>query len=298
MKSPLPRIPTRAADSHKGSFGHVYIVGGSMGMAGAVAIAGMSALRSGAGLVTCVVPSSIQSVVAGFQPCYTTLGLECSEDGLFTSNAVDAIVQATRRAACIGFGPGLGRSDDIRSLARILVREATCPLIIDADGINALSEVDLKERPNETAIVVTPHPGEMERLGGAPRTDRSLQIAAAKELAIKCRIVVVLKGHRTFVTDGQQSFENRTGNAKMASGGSGDCLTGMIAALIAQGLTSCDAAVLGVAIHGTAGDIAARRLGSPSVLATDLIEDLPSAFLWAEENAADESLNNSTSRYS
>jgi NAD(P)H-hydrate epimerase len=173
----------------------------------------------------------------------------------------------------------MGQTEYLRRLIVQFWSEATLPLVLDADGLNNLAATaGWTQLPSPAPRVLTPHPGEMQRLSGVAMQDREKQKQAAIELARQAKVTIVLKGHRTWVTDGWKHFENTTGNPAMASGGSGDVLTGVITALIGQGLDPFSAAVLGVYLHGAAGDIAQAELGGESILATDLIAALPQAF--------------------
>ncbi len=281
----IPMLPTRAADSHKGTFGHAFLVGGATGMTGAIAIAGMACLRAGAGLVTLGVPACNQSLVASLDPNYMTLPLPCDSDGRLEFGAEAKMSDLQRQAKCVAIGPGLGRSD--QSDAIVVNLFATClgSLIVDADALNALSGSSLWKRllDGEAALnlaprILTPHPGEWERLSGSPASDRVAQTESAKRLAHQNKCIVLLKGHETFITNGTNSFINSTGNPSMAVGGNGDCLTGIITAFICQGMSALDAARLGAHLHGLAGDLAHSELATPSTLATDLIRFLPEAF--------------------
>jgi NAD(P)H-hydrate epimerase len=181
----------------------------------------------------------------------------------------------------MGIGPGIGRSAGVEALVWWAYGDCPRPMVVDADGLNALAArrglTGLVPEP-ASARILTPHPGEFDRLVGQGRLSAEVRRQLAPKLAEEFRAVVVLKGHRTFVTDGQRHYVNPTGNPGMATGGSGDVLTGLVVALLAQGLTAWDAAVLGVYLHGLAGDIAAARLGEESLIASDLVEFLPEAF--------------------
>ncbi len=273
----LPKLAPRPADAHKGTFGTVLVVGGSRGMAGAPALAGMAALRGGAGLVRVAVPNACLDTVAGFEPCYTTVPLPDDPDGRLCRAAAEAIVEQAETASVVALGPGLGRSDELRQLVATLYLDLSKPLVIDADGLNALADqVEVRTRPGGPRIL-TPHPGEFARWIGRP-VPAEQRIDAATELAARCGAVVVLKGHATVVTDGERHAVNKTGNPGMATGGTGDVLTGLIAALWCQGLQPYDAARLGVHLHGLAGDLAAEELGQVSVIARDLVDFFPEAF--------------------
>jgi NAD(P)H-hydrate epimerase len=272
----LPQLLPRPADAHKGSFGTALIVGGSRGMSGAVALAGMAALRGGAGLVRLAVPDVCLDAVARFEPSYMTVGLPADAGGRLAASACDAIVALVDAATVVACGPGLGRSWDLDQLVGRLYQEVRKPMVVDADGLNALSaDADVLNQPGGPRIL-TPHPGEFARLTGK-KLDGQQRQAAAVELAARCRAVVVLKGHRTLITDGTRQAINTTGNPGMATGGTGDVLTGLITALWCQGLEAFDAARLGVHLHGLAGDLAAEELGQVSLIASDLVRFLPAA---------------------
>ncbi len=281
----VPRLARRPRDGHKGRFGRVLIVGGSRGMIGAPALAANAALRSGAGLVTVAVPAGIQPTVASLAPCATSIALPQNRAGLIDDDG-GALADAVAAADVVAFGPGLGAGDAAldRRWCRFLRACSAKPVVIDADGLNLLGRALSATPPAQSARwVLTPHPGEMARL---LRTSTAVVQADRVGSALRCvgsfggaaEAVVVLKGAGTVVTDGRRVFVNRTGNPGMATGGSGDVLTGVIAALIGQGLSPFDASVLGVHVHGTAGDLAARDLGEISLIATDLIDRLPAAF--------------------
>ncbi len=274
----LPKLAPRSNESHKGDFGRALIVGGSRGMAGAIAIAGMAAIRSGAGLVHVALPDLILETVAGMHPCLMTIPLENDAFGRIDQTARDRLVELCTKATCVGIGPGMGRSLGLDTIVYRLYQACDCPMVLDADGMNALPQALPRTPKAAGPRILTPHPGEFERFTRVSSKDRTKQIATAIAIAKENRIVIVLKGFETVITDGETTTINRTGNPKMAVGGSGDCLTGIITALVCQGLQPLQAAQLGTALHGLAGDLAAERLGCPSVLATDLIESLPDAF--------------------
>ncbi len=277
----IPKLKPRAVDAHKGNFGKVCIIGGSVGMSGAAALMGRAALRSGAGLVRVAVPRSILPIVASIEPCFTTIALPEDSLGRISSRSISNILDAAGRNDAIAFGPGVGVSSELRLVLETLLGQEGLRLVIDADGLNNLAgfgnwAAALKARP-----ILTPHPGEMKRLwSGLFREqmpqDRQQQ---AMKLAQHTRSIVVLKGAGTVVTDGEKVYVNETGNPGMATAGSGDVLTGVITALLGQGLSDFDAAVLAVHIHGLAGDIAAERTGQISLIATDIARALADAFM-------------------
>jgi NAD(P)H-hydrate epimerase len=274
----LPQLPRRWADSHKGDYGRALLVGGSRGMSGAIALAGKATLRGGAGLVTLAVPRAVQDVVAAFEPSYMTRGL-ADADGRLAAAAADEVIELSQKATAVALGPGLGRSAALTDLVARLYLEIERPMAVDADALFALAEKAKALQPGGPRVI-TPHPGEFARLTGQPY-DAARRAEAAAALA-QCdstnKTVVVLKGDHTVVTDGAQVCINQTGNPGMATGGTGDVLTGVITALLCQGLTPFDAARLGVHVHGKAGDLAAQELGQVSLIASDLLDYLPAAF--------------------
>ncbi len=274
--SPNVTLPTRNTESHKGDFGRVLMIGGSRGMAGAIAMSGIAALRSGSGLLKIATPDSIQESVASFSPCLMTVGIE-SKKGHFSSGAIDQLLEEAEWADVIAIGPGMGRFKSQQKLVETLYTELPQPLIVDADALNLLADSDAALAEHKGLRMLTPHPGEFQRLQECKTTDRETMADMALEMAFEAQVTVVLKGARTLVTDGKDRFINRTGNPGMATAGSGDVLTGVIASLVGQGLEPFEASRLGVHLHGLAGDIAADSVGQTSLIATDLIEFLPAA---------------------
>jgi NAD(P)H-hydrate epimerase len=252
------------------------MIGGSRGMAGAIAMSGIAALRSGSGLLKIATPDSIQESVASFSPCLMTVGIE-SKKGHFSSGAIDQLLEEAEWADVIAIGPGMGRFKSQQKLVETLYTELPQPLIVDADALNLLADSDAALAEHKGLRMLTPHPGEFQRLQECKTTDRETMADMALEMAFEAQVTVVLKGARTLVTDGKDRFINRTGNPGMATAGSGDVLTGVIASLVGQGLEPFEASRLGVHLHGLAGDIAADSVGQTSLIATDLIEFLPAA---------------------
>lgn len=255
----VPRLPRRPREAHKGTFGTVLVVAGSESMLGAAVLAATAALRGGAGLVRVAVPRALQPFVAAAVPCATTV-----------ARAGAPLRAALAHASALVVGPGLGATPATRRLVRAILRAARVPVVLDADALNVLAPL---RRPLRTRapLVLTPHPGEAARLLGTTaarvQADRA---AALRELCARSGGVVVLKGARTLVGDGQEVFTNRTGNPGMATGGSGDVLAGLLGALLAQGLAPFAAARLGVHAHGRAGDRIAARVGEVGLIAADL----------------------------
>jgi ADP-dependent NAD(P)H-hydrate dehydratase len=286
--SPLPRLAPRDPNSHKGDFGRALLVGGSRGMSGAITLAGMATLRSGAGLVTLAVPRTIQDVVAGFNPSYMTQALPDDGERIDRRAAKD-VLSLAESVTAVALGPGLGRSGALTEFVAALYSSIARPMVVDADALVALSaRLELLAQSGGPRVL-TPHPGEFVRLAGRAIPDakklavgsdveRGQVAASLAQQDTSGKTVVVLKGHRTVITDGKRSALNNTGNPGMATGGSGDTLTGIVTALICQGLAPFDAARLGVHLHGLAGDLAAAKLGQVSLIASDLLDYLPSAF--------------------
>ena len=279
--SDIPKLKPRAVDSHKGDYGKVCIIAGSVGMSGAAALAGRSALRAGAGLVRVATPKSILPIVASIEPSFTTIALPEDSAGRISAKAINIILEAVAENDVMAFGPGIGTSGALRFILKNLLDQQNLRLVIDADGLNNLASLKNWPARLKAKLILTPHPGEMRRLwSGLLReelpADRQQQ---ALQLSQRTNAIVVLKGAGTVVTDGDKVYINKTGNPGMATAGSGDVLTGIITALLGQGLNYFDAAVLGVYLHGLAGDIAAEKFGRVSLMATDIIDSLPDAFL-------------------
>ena len=277
----IPKLKPRVVDGHKGDYGKVCIIAGSIGMSGAAALAGRAALRAGAGLVRVATPKSVLPIVAAIEPSFTTIALSEDSAGRISAKAIHALLEAVGQNDAVAFGPGIGISGALRSILETLLEQEPLRLVIDADGLNNLAGIKNWPARLKAKLILTPHPGEMKRLwSGLLReelpTERQQQ---ALQLAQRTNTIVVLKGAGTVVTDGEKVYINKTGNPGMATAGSGDVLTGVITALLGQKLSDFNAAVLGVYIHGLAGDIAAEKLGQVSLMTTDIIDSLPDAFL-------------------
>ena len=289
----LPRIAVRERDSSKRDYGRVLVVGGAAGMAGAPALAAMAALRSGAGLVDLAAPEGVATIAAGFDPCVMTHPLPARDGGTFAHDALEPIVALASRADALAVGPGLGRSEATAAIVGRLWREFPGPAVFDADALWWLARLDPEALAAHAGPrVLTPHAGEMRRFlaagssAGAPPSAAVLEEAAAR-LAAECGLVILLKGPDTLITDGSRQARNTTGNPGMATGGTGDVLTGILAALFCQPQASpgavrhfdpFDAARVAAWVHGRAGDLAAAELGELSLTARDLITWLPRAF--------------------
>ena len=278
-------LPPRPPASHKGTYGRVLVVAGSTGMTGAAALASEAALRVGAGLVTLATPKHLNPILEGLLPEVMTLPLPETESGSLSASATSAILEfAEKTKSVLAIGPGLSQHRDTVALVHQLVRENReqglgLRMVIDADGLNALAKAPEIISLLDRDTVLTPHPGEMSRLTDTPvPTLENDRISTAQEFAKECGVTLVFKGAPT-VTAGAngETWINATGNPGMATGGMGDVLTGVIAGLMAQGHASETAAVLGVYIHGLAGDIAAEALGMPGLIASDVLKAVPKA---------------------
>lgn len=276
---PLPRLAARTAISHKGDYGRAAVVGGSLGMAGAISLAGMATLRAGAGLVTLAVPDRCQTTVAGYEPSYMTVGVQSDDAGRIAAAAEETITALAAAATAVALGPGLGRAAGLEGLVGSLYGTLVQPMVVDADALYALSRRRKVLAAPGGPRILTPHAGEFARLTGESPPTAADRACKAAELAGRCGVVVVLKGHQTVVSDGSKTFLGTTGNPGMATGGSGDVLTGVITAMLCQGLPPLAAARLGVHVHGLAGDLAAAQLGQVGMIARDLLDFLPKAFL-------------------
>lgn len=275
----LPRrVPPRALDSHKGSYGHVLVVGGSRGKIGAVAITARAAFRSGAGLVTVAGVAPDLGLVLSVTPEVMTAPLPERGGEPLAGKAPGGVAKLLAGKSAVVVGPGLGTGDGAEQVLRAVLA-SDLPVVVDADGLNLLADdvQALRERDAET--VLTPHPGEMGRLVGRSTAEvQADRLELARALASSTGAVVVLKGARTLIAapDGAVVI-NATGNPGMASGGMGDALAGIVGSLLAQGVPPFDAAAAAVHWHGLAGDRVAARLGDAGILASDVIDELPSA---------------------
>lgn len=264
-------LPDRATDAHKGDFGKILMLCGSRGYTGAAALAAMGALRSGAGLVYLGVPESIYAIEAVklTEPIVFPLP---DEDGKLAVSSVASVLKRMQNMDAVLIGPGLGRSEGVQAVVHAVLREFRGPVVLDADGINVLSQhMDiLRERHHPT--ILTPHAGEFKRLGGEIGQDR---VAAAVRFAQEYSCILLLKGHDTVITDGRRCFVNPTGNPGMAVGGSGDVLAGITVSLIGQGVDPLAAAACSAWLHGAAGDLCAETLGQYGMLPSDMLQVLP-----------------------
>ena len=275
----LKLLPERPRDGHKGLFGRVLVIAGSVGLTGASAMASLSALRVGAGLVTLGTPESLNPIMEVKLTEVMTLPLPETSHQTLSIRAYDKIMQMVAGVDVVAIGPGLSRNPETIELVQKLCKDVNIPKVIDADGLNALAEDKncLSELGGQT--VLTPHPGEMARLTGKTISDiQSNRINIAVDFAKEYGVILVLKGVPTVIAEPNgEAYLNTTGNPGMASGGTGDVLTGTIAGFIAQGLDAKGSAILGVYIHGLAGDLASMDKGEAGLIAGDLIDFLPKA---------------------
>jgi len=278
-----PLIGPRPRAANKGSFGHVLVLGGSTGKAGAAAMAGMAALRAGAGLSTVATAKPVLATVAGFHPELMTEPLDETETGSISSRSLqhgqlDVLVKGK---TVLAIGPGISRHPDTAELVRGAIKKYDIPVVLDADGLNAFENRAAELKNRRGMMVITPHPGEMARLLGStiPAIQRD-RINVARSFAREHQLIVVLKGHRTLIAQPDGTvWVNTTGNPGMATGGTGDILTGMVAGLIAQNPDRiAEAVVAAVHLHGLAGDVVCESMGEHSLVATDLLTGLPQAF--------------------
>jgi len=273
-------LPRRPSNGHKGLFGHVLIVAGSTGKTGAAALAGLAAARSGAGLVTLAAPASLNPILEGQVTEVMTEPLPEELPGFLAAEAVDRILELAEGKSMIAIGPGLSTRSGATALVKKLLELCELPLVIDADGLNALAgSADLLKKARKE-VLLTPHPGEMARLTGlATGQIQADRLKVAADFSNRFGVTLALKGYRTVIASADgRLFLNTTGGPHMASGGMGDILTGMAAGLMAQGINATDAARLGVFVHGLAADDALSARGPVGLLASDLLTALPG--LW------------------
>jgi hydroxyethylthiazole kinase-like uncharacterized protein yjeF len=283
-----PLIGPRPPDSNKGNFGHVFVIGASLGKSGAAAMAGMAALRAGAGLSTVATPKSVLGTVAGFHPELMTEPLPETDAGTISTSALDQIGMLAEGKSVLAIGPGISRAPQTAELVRNLIAKVKVSTVLDADGLNAFEGRADELNGKGRTLVITPHPGEMARLVGRTIADvQKDRLGVARKFAHEHELIVVLKGHRTLVVkpDGE-AWVNTTGNPGMATGGTGDILTGMVAGMVSQHPKDAFMAVLAaVHLHGLAGDVMRETVGEHSLVATDLLAGLPEAFRRTQQAA-------------
>lgn len=264
-------LPKREKDSHKGDYGRILLLCGSRGFTGAAALSALGALRSGAGVVYLAVPESIYAIEAAklLEPVVIPLADEC---GMFSPRAKEAVLSLLPRMDAVLIGPGIGQSAGTLEIVKTVLQESVCPVVLDADGINVLSGHKDILRDRKAPTILTPHDGEFCRLGGSLGENRC---DACASIANELGCIVLLKGHRTVITDSKVCYINQTGNPGMATGGSGDVLSGVIVSLLGQGMEPLMAAACGAWLHGAAGDLCARQIGQYGMLPQDMVNVLP-----------------------
>ena len=267
----LQILPDRDPWGHKGTFGKILLLCGSRGFTGAAYLAAMGAQRSGAGLTFLGVPESIYAIEAVKlnEPVVFPLP---DDDGMLAIEAIPEILKRLAQMDAVLIGCGLGQSEGVLAVVRAVLENAACPVVVDADGINVLTEHKDILRGRKFPTILTPHEGEFIRFGGSIGEDR---IASAAYYARQWNCILLLKGHQTYITDGFTVYRNCTGNPGMAVGGSGDVLAGMIASLLGQGIHPLEAAACSAWLHGAAGDLCAGELGQYGMLPTDMLSCLP-----------------------
>jgi len=283
-----PIVAPRPAESNKGKYGHVLVIGGSLGKSGAAAMAGISALRAGAGLSTVATSKSALPAVAGFYPELMTEPLPETEAGTIATSAGLKIEELSKTMTVLAIGPGISRDPHTSTLVRSLVAHNKVPMVVDADGLNAFEGHTNELNGKDRTLVITPHPGEMARLAACSTADvQKDRLGVARRFAREHNLIVALKGNRTLVVqpDGA-AWVNTTGNPGMSTGGTGDILTGIVTGMLAQNPKNPMMAVCAaVYLHGLAGDVMRDNLGEHSLVATDLLKGLPEAFRRARQDA-------------
>ncbi|MEO1525705.1 MAG: NAD(P)H-hydrate dehydratase [Planctomycetota bacterium] len=290
------KLPPRKTDAHKGDFGRVLVIGGSRGMAGAISLTAMSALKTGSGLVSAAIPDRCLETVASFHPGVMTIPLADTPDGQFArlddsdAQPILAMIRSTNAIAC---GPGMRTGAGAVQWVERLLWKTDVPRILDADALNVIAQQRFLDSPalprDQQHLVLTPHPGELARLTGIPAAQRDEQIRAAESLVDRLGLTIVVKGGPTVVVyplaNGPARHVNPTGNPGMATAGSGDVLTGIIASLLGQGLSASDAARTGVHLHGLAGDLAAESISQSGMTCVEILTHLPVALRQLETRA-------------
>lgn len=267
----LELLPNRRLDAHKGDFGKILLLSGSVGYTGAPVLSALGALRTGAGLVFLGVPESIYQIAAMklIEPIVFPLP---QQDGMLSLEALPRILEKASSMDAVLIGPGLGCSDATEEIVCQVLSVYPEPVVLDADGINLVGKHKDILRGRTSPTILTPHAGEFQRLTGRKPEDRlDSAVEASKDLGV----ILVLKGHETVITDGMSAYLNPTGNPGMAVGGSGDVLAGMIVSLLGQGIPPLEAAACGAWLHGAAGDLCAKELGQYGMLPTDMVQVLP-----------------------
>lgn len=278
----------RKKNTHKGDYGHLLIIAGSLGMGGAACMAAEASLRSGCGLVTLGVPKSLNMIVSKKLTEVIIKPLSQTKDASLSKNALFEIVKLVKNKDALAIGPGLSQGSGTKAVVLKLLPKLNMPAVIDADALNILAQKRSILKKIKTHSVLTPHPGEMARLinsnVGYVQKNRK---AVAQTFANKYNVILVLKGHNTVVAGPKnKAYINKTGNPGMATAGSGDVLAGIIGSFLAQGAPPFEAARLGVYIHGLAGDLAAKKIGEVSLIASDILKSIPDAIRICRRSSA------------
>jgi NAD(P)H-hydrate epimerase len=279
------RIPRRPPDAHKGVFGHLFVLAGSPGFTGAASLACDGALKSGVGLVTLGIPASLNPIMEVKTTEAMTYPLPETREHTLSPAAVQSALEFARRCSALALGPGMSRNRETESFVHQFLEKADVPAVVDADGLNALAAHLEALHARKAPTILTPHPGEMSRLTGKSTADiQRDRERSAVELAQRWNVFVVLKGRSTIIAspDGE-AVVNTTGGSGLARGGTGDVLTGLIGGFLAQRISPWDAAVLGVYLHGLAGDLAAKKHTEWGMIASDIVQTLPEAWKYITE---------------
>lgn len=272
------KLKQRKSETHKGDYGKIGIIAGSMGFSGAAYLSSTAVLKSGAGLVYSLIPKTINDIMEVKTTEVITIPIEDNDKGFFTSVSIESILNGIKDMDAIAVGPGIGVDEDKKDLIKTILKNYNKPIVLDADALNCIDDLEILKKRNYSTII-TPHPGEMARLMKVTTEEiQNNRSKYAKQLSQKCNIITVLKGYNTIVDNkGNEQYINTTGNPGMATAGSGDVLTGIIAGLLGQGQSDIDASRIGVFIHGLAGDIAANEKGQYGITSIDILENVPYA---------------------
>lgn len=279
VKEHLLKIPARKEDTHKRDFGHVFVIAGSRGMTGAAYLASQAALLSGSGLVTCGIPESLSAILAVKLTEAMALSLPETKSGSLSYSSEKMILDLAEKIDVVALGPGISRHEETKKLVKGLLKKLTKPVILDADGIISIADDPDILLKRKAPTILTPHPGEASVIMWKDVKDiQANREKAASYFAKKYKVIFVLKGHKTVIanTNGD-THVNTTGNSGMSTAGVGDILTGMISSFAGQGIDPYSAAVIGVYLHGLAGDLAAKEKGQFSMIASDVLHNLPQA---------------------
>jgi len=279
-KKAIKKIHRRNENTHKGDYGHAFIVAGSTGMTGAAYLASQAAILSGCGLVTLGIPANLNQVMEIKLTEVMTLPLACSKEGYLKKSSEKNILNFSKKVSAVAIGPGLSRLSEVENLVRKVLLKVNKPLVLDADGLNALSKNTQLLKKRKMPTIVTPHPGEMARLINKNVSwIQKNREEVAKKFSRVYNCVTILKGFKTIVANPKgQCFVNDSGNSGMSTAGTGDVLTGMIVSLLAQGIDVYSSSIIAVHLHGVAGDYAAKEKGQISLIAGDLLDKLPQVF--------------------